>query len=112
LAAANKRIRNILKKLEGKLPFQVKSELLEEGAERALATHVTQLSTEALPLIRAGFYQEALMKLAALQEPVDQFFDQVMVMVDNAELRDNRIALLNKLQNLFMQVADFSRLQS
>jgi glycyl-tRNA synthetase beta chain len=61
--------------------------------------------------MRAGFYREALMKLAALQEPVDRFFDQVMVMVDQVELRNNRIALLNQLHSLFMQVADFSRLQ-
>ena len=111
LAAANKRIRNILKKLEGELPFQVKSDLLEEEAERFLAAQVTELSAEVLPLMRAGFYREALMKLAALQEPVDRFFDQVMVMVDQVELRNNRIALLNQLHSLFMQVADFSRLQ-
>ena len=60
----------------------------------------------------AGDYTSALKQLAALKEPVDVFFDTVMVMVDDAALRDNRLALLEKLRNLFLRVADLSRLQS
>jgi glycyl-tRNA synthetase beta chain len=61
--------------------------------------------------MEAGMYSAALSRLAALREPVDTFFDRVMVMADDAALRDNRIALLNELSSLFLRVADFSRLQ-
>jgi glycyl-tRNA synthetase beta chain len=111
LAAANKRIRNILKQVEGVLPFQVRPDLLVEDAEQALAGRLVELSSEVIPLMATGLYSEALTRLAALREPVDRFFDQVMVMVDDTALRDNRIALLNELSSLFLRVADFSRLQ-
>ncbi|HXH02706.1 MAG TPA: glycine--tRNA ligase subunit beta [Candidatus Competibacteraceae bacterium] len=112
LAAANKRIRNILKKLDGQtLPFQVRPELLTEEAEQRLAASLAELASEATPLMEGGLYEEALTRLAALREPVDGFFDDVMVMVEDAALRDNRIALLNELSSLFLRVADFSRLQ-
>lgn len=111
LAAANKRIRNILKQVEGILPFQVRPDLLREDAEQTLAGRLVELSSEVIPLMESGLYSEALTRLAALREPVDRFFDQVMVMVDDATLRDNRIALLNELSSLFLRVADFSRLQ-
>jgi glycyl-tRNA synthetase beta chain len=111
LAAANKRIRNILRQLEGTLPFRVRTELLTEDAERALAGCLAELSSEVIPLLEAGMYSEALTRLATLREPVDLFFDQVMVMTENKELRDNRIALLNDLESLFLGVANFSQLQ-
>jgi glycyl-tRNA synthetase beta chain len=111
LAAANKRIRNILKKLEGALPFRVNPDLLAEGAEQALAGRLVELSSEVMPLMDAGLYGEALARLATLRGPVDDYFDQVMVMVDDSALRENRIALLNELSSLFLRVADFSRLQ-
>ena len=111
LAAANKRIRNILKKVETVLPFSVRPDLLLEEAEQALAGRLVELSSEAIPLMEAGLYGEALNRLAGLREPVDAFFDQVLVMAEDAAVRDNRIALLNELGSLFLRVADFSRLQ-
>lgn len=112
LAAANKRIRNILKKLDGQLPFAVRTELLVEPAEQQLAAVLTELASEVSPLMDAGLYADALGRLAALKSPVDHFFDQVLVMADDPGVRDNRIALLNELGALFLRVADFSRLQS
>ena len=111
LAAANKRIRNILKKMDTVLPFEVRPDLLVEAAEQALAGRLVELSSEALPLMEAGLYGDALNRLASLREPVDAFFDQVLVMADDPAVRDNRIALLNELGSLFLRVADFSRLQ-
>jgi len=111
LAAANKRIRNILKKSDENLPFQVRTELLQEGAEQNLAGCLAELSSEVVPLMNAGMYNEALYRLVALKEPVDAFFDQVMVMAEEINLRNNRLALLNELSSLFLRVADFSRLQ-
>ncbi|MFO1422929.1 MAG: glycine--tRNA ligase subunit beta [Candidatus Competibacteraceae bacterium] len=111
LAAANKRIRNLLKKVETVLPFEVRPDLLVEEAEQALAGRLVELSSEAIPLMEAGLYPEALGRLARLREPVDAFFDQVLVMAEDPLLRDNRLALLNELGSLFLRVADFSRLQ-
>ncbi len=111
LAAANKRIRNILKKVETVLPFEVRPDLLSEDAEQALAGRLVELSSEAIPLMEAGLYGDALTRLASLREPVDAFFDQVLVMVEDPALRANRLALLNELGSLFLRVADFSRLQ-
>ncbi|PIE83724.1 MAG: glycine--tRNA ligase subunit beta [Candidatus Contendobacter odensis] len=111
LAAANKRIRNILKKIETAPPSEVNPDLLLEDAEHALAARLTILSSEAMPLMEHGAYHEALTLLVGLREPVDTFFDQVLVMVEDMALRKNRLALLNRLGNLFLKVADFSRLQ-
>ncbi len=111
LAAANKRIRNILKKMETALPFAVQPDLLVEEPEQTLAGRLVELSSEVIPLMEGGFYGEALNRLAGLREPVDAFFDQVLVMAEDPVLRDNRIALLNELSSLFLRVADFSRLQ-
>ncbi|MGL6149738.1 MAG: glycine--tRNA ligase subunit beta [Aeromonas sobria] len=111
LAAANKRVSNILAKAEGELPTAVKPELLQDAAEKALATQVAALQSELAPLFAAGDYQAALTRLAALREPVDTFFNEVMVMADDEALKANRLALLNNLRNLFLQVADISLLQ-
>ena len=111
LAAANKRIRNILRKIDTVLPFEVCLDLLTEEAEQALAGRLVELSSEVIPLMEAGLYGEALNRLASLREPVDTFFDQVLVMAEDTAVRDNRIALLNELSSLFLRVADFSRLQ-
>lgn len=111
LAAANKRVSNILAKVEGELPTAVKPELLVDAAEKALATQVAELQAELAPLFAAGDYQAALTRLAALQGPVDTFFNEVMVMADDEALKANRLALLNNLRNLFLQVADISLLQ-
>ncbi len=111
LAAANKRVGNILAKFDGELAADIDLALLQEDAEKALAESV-EVMTEALePAFAAGNYQEALSKLADLREPVDAFFDNVMVMADDEALKKNRLTLLNNLRNLFLQIADISLLQ-
>ncbi len=108
LAAANKRISNLLKKVEGAIPAQVNPALLQEPAEQALANAVQAQQDKVLPLFAEGNYAAALASLADLREPVDAFFEGVMVMADDAALRNNRLALLNQLQGLFLRVADLS----
>ncbi|EDP58754.1 glycine--tRNA ligase subunit beta [Vibrio sp. AND4] len=111
LAAANKRVGNILAKFDGELAADIDLALLQENAEKALAESV-EVMTEALePAFATGNYQEALSKLADLREPVDAFFDNVMVMADDEALKKNRLTLLNNLRNLFLQIADISLLQ-
>ncbi len=111
LAAANKRVGNILAKFDGELAAEIDLSLLQEDAEKALAESV-EVMTEALePAFATGNYQEALSKLADLREPVDAFFDNVMVMADDEALKKNRLTLLNNLRNLFLQIADISLLQ-
>ncbi|MFW8628973.1 glycine--tRNA ligase subunit beta [Vibrio natriegens] len=111
LAAANKRVGNILAKFDGELAEEIDLSLLQEDAEKALAESV-EVMTEALePAFATGNYQEALSKLADLREPVDAFFDNVMVMADDEALKKNRLTLLNNLRNLFLQIADISLLQ-
>ncbi|HGG59347.1 MAG TPA: glycine--tRNA ligase subunit beta [Gammaproteobacteria bacterium] len=111
LAAANKRIGNILKKVDGQLPEGVDEGLLQLDAEKALHQQVAALEPEVTRLFDEGEYQQALTRLAALREPVDRFFDEVMVMDENAALRNNRLALLAGLRGLFLRAADLSRLQ-
>ena len=110
LAAANKRISNILKKVDGELPETVKADLLQLPAEQALAQAVQAQQDKVLPLFASGDYEAALLSLAELREPVDQFFDDVMVMADDVALKNNRLALLNSLRGLFLRVADLSLL--
>ena len=112
LAAANKRIRNILKKIDRKDIGEVDSGLFKEQAETALHSALENLFGEVEKMFVQHEYEQALNKLADLRQPVDQFFDDVMVMDKNEKLKNNRIALLSKIDSLFMQVADFSRLQS
>jgi glycyl-tRNA synthetase beta chain len=108
LAAANKRIGNILKKVEGSLPENVNPILLQLEAEQALASAVQYQENKVVPLFAAGQYEAALLSLAELREPVDKFFDDVMVMADDVDLKNNRLALLNRLRGLFLRVADLS----
>ncbi|MGB1010423.1 MAG: glycine--tRNA ligase subunit beta [Thiolinea sp.] len=108
LAAANKRIGNILSKVKGALPETVNADLLQEPAEQALAAAVTEQQDKVMPLFAAGDYQSALISLSELQQPVDHFFDEVMVMADDEALKNNRLALLNHLRGLFLRVADLS----
>jgi glycyl-tRNA synthetase beta chain len=110
LAAANKRIGNILKKVEGSLPTTINDTLLAEPAEKELALRVQHLEAELAPLFASADYTAALGKLAHLREAVDAFFDGVMVMAEDAALRDNRLALLGRLRALFLRVADISLL--
>lgn len=111
LAAANKRVGNILAKFDGELSATINSELLVEDAEKALADKVTAMVEALKPVFAAGDYQAALTQLADLREPVDTFFDNVMVMAEDEALKANRLALLNTLRSQFMNVADISLLQ-
>ena len=111
LAAANKRVGNILAKFDGELASEIDLALLQEEAEKTLAEKVALLTQALQPVFAAGDYQQALNQLAALREPVDAFFDNVMVMADDEALKKNRLTLLNNLRNLFLKVADISLLQ-
>ena len=111
LAAANKRVSNILAKSTDVLLDHVHASVLKEPAELKLATHLVVLRDKLEPLFAAGQYKEALVELAALRETVDKFFDTVMVMDENEAVRINRLTLLSKLRELFLQVADISLLQ-
>lgn len=112
LAAGNKRVSNILAKETVAEDAKVNEALLTEAAEKALATAVAALSKELAPLFEQREYTMALTKLAALRPQVDAFFNEVMVMADDAAVRANRLALLASLQALFLQVADISLLQA
>ncbi len=112
LAVANKRIRNILKKIDHSNINQVDASLFKEEAENSLHTAIEKMSSDVEGLFAKHEYEQALNKLADLRQPVDHFFDDVMVMDKDEALKTNRIALLAKIDSLFMQVADFSRLQS
>lgn len=111
LSAANKRIANILKNLT-KVNKKINDSLLKESAEKNLYKTLQTLQKTVKPLFEKREYQKALFELASLRETVDQFFDDVMVMVDDEALKNNRLAILENLRGLFLQVADLSRLQS
>jgi len=111
LAAANKRVGNILAKFDGELPLAVDSSLLIEDAEKALAEKVEAMIAALAPVFAKGNYQQALSELATLREPVDAFFDNVMVMADDEKLKVNRLTMLNLLRNEFLKVADISLVQ-
>lgn len=110
LAAANKRVSNILAKADATIG-EINLTAGVEPAEKALAEAVLALRTEVQPLIAQGDYTAVLDKLANLRAPVDSFFDNVMVNAEDPVLRQNRLAILNTLQGLFLQVADISVLQ-
>ncbi|SCC31143.1 glycyl-tRNA synthetase beta chain [Gilliamella bombicola] len=112
LAEANKRVSNILSKAEITIPEQINAALLEAGAEGELAKKLAVLTDKLSPYFSEGRYQDALVELSSLKETVNAFFDSVMVMVDNEQIKLNRLALLKKLQNLFLKVADISLLQA
>jgi glycyl-tRNA synthetase beta chain len=109
LAAANKRIRNILKKTDA-VPPEPESGLLQEPAEKALFATVADLAPKVRSLVGNEAYADALKLLAGARQPVDTFFDQVMVMAEEPLTRQNRLALLAKLDRLMNAVADISRL--
>ncbi|MCT8782970.1 glycine--tRNA ligase subunit beta [Glaesserella parasuis] len=111
LAAANKRVSNILAKVEGEISSEIDRTLLVETEEKALVEQIITLQAELAPLFEKGEYQTALDRLAGLREVVDNFFDKVMVNAEDPKLRQNRQAILNNLRNLFLQVADISLLQ-
>jgi glycyl-tRNA synthetase beta chain len=112
LAAANKRIQNILRKAEEPVSDRVDAKALEEAAEQGLYNDVSAIEGEILALFHDRAYEEALSRLATLRDAVDGFFDGVMVMAEDPVLRQNRLALLKKVGDLFLEAADISRLQS
>jgi len=110
LAAANKRVVNILKKSAGDNTAAVDQNLLSEDAEKKLFEALSSLSQTVEPMFDAGDYEAALSKLSSLRDPVDAFFDSVMVMAEDEAVKNNRIALLNTMNQLFLRAADLSRL--
>ncbi|NOY71375.1 MAG: glycine--tRNA ligase subunit beta [Gammaproteobacteria bacterium] len=111
LTAANKRIHNILRKVEGELPKKITPALLEEEAEKKLYKRILNLQKEVEPLLAAGQYEQSLVCLAVMRPEVDAFFDKIRVMVDDPAIKENRLALLAMLRELFSGVADISYLQ-
>ena len=110
LASANKRIANILRQAGRTEAAEIKQKLLEDGAEASLYEALTTASDTVRPLLNDRRYTEALQELATLRAPVDRFFNDVMVMVDDEATKNNRLALLGELRALFLDVADISRL--
>lgn len=111
LAAANKRVSNLLnKQLGDKACDPLDLSLLEAAAEKQLAEKMATLSDAIAPMLEQRNYYGALEKLATLRQPVDAFFDQVMVMTDCEKTRNNRLSLLQNLRQLFINVADISQL--
>ncbi len=110
LASANKRVGNILKKVEGEVPTAVNAALLKEPAEQALAAALHTVAPAADAAFERGDHAASLQALAALKAPVDAFFDGVMVNAEDPALRNNRLALLASLHRAMNRVADLSRL--
>ena len=110
LAAANKRVGNILKKAEAAVEAKVDAALLKEAAEQALYAALQTVAPAAQTAFEQGDYTTSLQALAALRTPVDAFFDSVMVNADDAALKANRLGLLASLHQAMNQVADLSRL--
>ncbi len=111
LAAANKRISNILKKSDFNNTLEVKDNLLAEESEVLLAKTLKEYQKKVVPMIKDRDYKSALTELAGLRESVDSFFDSVMVMCDDDDIKNNRLALLSNLNSLFLETADISKLQ-
>lgn len=110
LAAANKRVANILKKSTSNVTVLVDEKLLSEDAEKKLYQVLNALSKTVEPMFDSGDYESALSQLSSLRDPVDVFFDSVMVMADDEAIKNNRIALLSLMNQLFLRAADLSRL--
>jgi glycyl-tRNA synthetase beta chain len=110
LAAANKRIANILRQAGDPAGLNVRPRLLELEAERALHDALENSRQKVSPMLEQRRYAEILNELADLRETVDRFFDEVMVMAEDEAIRNNRLALLSELRALFLDVADISRL--
>ena len=108
LAAANKRVSNILSKQGVTGTTEVNNALLTEAAEKALAADIEAQKAALAPLFAEGKYQEALESLAGLRASTDAFFEDVMVMADDEAVKNNRLALLSQLRALFLGVADIS----
>ncbi len=112
LAVAFKRVANILRKSGQKVAEKPRQELLVEAAERDLAQALDKVSLDVERLLAIGDLAKALASIASLRQPVDRFFDDVMVMADDQRLRRNRLALLGQIEALFSQIADFSKIST
>jgi len=112
LAAANKRIANILKKNSVNDGVEPDANQLIEPSEKSLYQAIQNIEQDCTELFDTGNYAQGLQKLAALRTPVDDFFEHVMVMSDDPALQQNRLSLLNKMQQLFLRVADISLMQA
>jgi glycyl-tRNA synthetase beta chain len=110
LAAANKRIANILRKTSEPVPARVDAALLRDPAEQRLGEELLAIAREVEPRLESRDYTQAMQRLATLRPGVDGFFDSVLVMADEPQIRGNRLALLSQIRELFMRVADLSRL--
>ena len=110
LAAANKRTANILRQAEYRDEGKLDKTLFSDAAETALYESVEAAQQSVRPLLEKRAYTDALTQLAELRQPVDTFFDEVMVMTDDEAVRQNRLALLSELRTLFLDIADISRL--
>lgn len=111
LSQSNKRVSNILSKIDNNLTGDINLDLLTTNEEKNLESSIKQLETELKPLFEKGFYTEALQKLSTLKDTIDNFFNNVMVMSENEQEMKNRLILLTKLRNLFLKIADISLLQ-
>ncbi|ASG66863.1 glycine--tRNA ligase subunit beta [Idiomarina piscisalsi] len=111
LAAANKRVGNILAKSKESIDGQVQPSLLQEAPEKALYQLLDETEKTVKPLIQDGNYTDALTQLSNLKEPVDEFFEHVMVNAEKNDIRLNRLNLLYRLRQLFLEIADISLLQ-
>ena len=111
LSAACKRVNNLLSHAKIDSVIEINEQLIEKGPEQDLYDHLNKVSRAVDPLYVAADYGSLLKQLASLKEPVDTFFDQVMVMVDDEQVKMNRLALLTRLQELLQGVADISMLQ-
>jgi len=111
LAAANKRVGNILAKFEGQLYECFNLDLAQEAEEKELAQVFAEVNEQVKPLMTSKDYQGALTQLAQLKTPIDVFFDNVMVMSDDEAVKTNRLTLLNEIRNCFFEIADISQLQ-
>ena len=110
LSAANKRVANILNKAGDIAWDDADPALMVDPEEKTLYELLSQLQIEVEPMLNRREYRVALERLATLREPVDAFFDAVMVMDEDQSLRENRLALLNQMRQLFLHTADLSKL--
>ena len=110
LIAANKRVSNILSKVNDTIPTNIDQSLLQVEQEKALAQTIINLSEELQQYFEQKDYTTILARLSLLKDPIDDFFNNVMVMADDANIKNNRLAILNNLRNLFLNVADISLL--
>ena len=112
LAAANKRVGNILAKFNGELFTEFKTSLATESAETSLANTFAEVSNKIAPLQATRDYKSVLTELSQIKQPIDEFFDSVMVMADDEQVKVNRLTLLNEIRNSFLAIADISVLQN